>query len=86
MVGVGGFLYLTFVLHGSRRLPFALAALVAGLAISEFATAKMYQALGQNRPRLLGWSPNRWWAIAFLLVDLGLVIIGLLWPNDLPTQ
>ena len=86
LLGIGGFLYLTFVFHGSRRLPFAFAALVFGLVISEFASAKMYEALGRHRPRFLGWSPKRSWTIAFLLVDVGLVLLGLLWPNVLPTS
>jgi hypothetical protein len=87
VLGFGGFLYLAFALQGSRRLAFALAALLAGTAISEFGITRMYKVLGRPAPSLLGLSPKRSWVIsvAFLLIEGGLILIGLFWPHLIPT-
>ena len=88
VLGFDGFVYLAFALQGSRRLPFVLAALIAGTAISDFGVRKMYKVLGRPGPSLLGWSPKRSWAIsvAFLLIEGGLLLIGLFRPDLIPIQ
>jgi hypothetical protein len=85
-IGFGGFLYLAFALHGSRRLAFALAALVLGLAISDFGIRKMYKVLPRP-PGPLGWSLRRSWVIsvALLVFECGLLFIGVFRPGLIPT-
>ncbi len=88
VLGFDGFVYLAFALQGSRRLAFALAALIAGTAISECGVRKIHKVLGRPGPSLLGWSPKRSWAIsvALLLIEGGLLLIGFLRPDLLPIQ
>jgi hypothetical protein len=87
VIGFGGFLYLAFALQGSRRLAFALAALIAGTAISEVGTKKMYKVLGRPVPSLFLGSSRRSSVlfVAVLLLEAALLLIGLLWPDLIPT-
>ncbi len=87
ILGVGGFLYLAFALHGSRRLTLAFAALLAGGVISEFGLQKMLKVLGRPAPSLFLGSSKRASVLFFvvLLVEAGLLLIGLLWPDLIPT-
>ena len=86
VLGFGGFLYLAFAVQGSRRLTLAFAALVAGGVISEFGVQQMLKVLGRPGRRFLGLSPKRSLilSIAFLLIDAGFLLIGLLWPDLIP--
>jgi hypothetical protein len=86
VLGFGGFLYLAFALHGSRRLVFAFAALLAGTAILEVGTTKMYRALGRPVPSHFLGSSKRSSVIfvAVLLLETGLLLIGLLRPDLIP--
>jgi hypothetical protein len=87
VIGFGGFLYLAFALQGTRRLAFALAALIAGTAISEVGTKKMYKVLGRPVPSLFLGSSRRSSVLFFavLLLEAALLLIGLLWPDLIPT-
>ena len=82
VIGFGGFLYLAFALQGSRRLAFALAALIAGTAISEVGAKKMYEVLGRPVPSLFLGSSRRSSVlfVAVLLIEAALVLIGLFRP------
>lgn len=86
VIGFGGFLYLAFALQGNRRLAFALAALIAGTAISEVGMKKLYQVLGRPGPSLLLGSSRRSSVlfVVVLLIEAALVLIGLLRPNLIP--
>jgi hypothetical protein len=86
VLGFGGFLYLAFALHGSRRLTFGFASLLAGLVISEFGIVKMYAVLGRPAPGFLGLSPKRSLIIsaAFLVIDGAFLLIGLFRPDLIP--
>jgi hypothetical protein len=86
VLGFGGFLYLAFALHGTRRLSLAISALLAGAVISEFGVRKMYKVLGRRAPGFFGLSPKRSLVIsvAFLLINCGFLIIGLLRPDLIP--
>jgi hypothetical protein len=85
VISIGGVLYLAaFVLQGRGRLPFALAAMILGVAITEYGATKMHQIIGRQRPHFLILSPKRRWVIAFLLAEGALVFIGLFWPELMP--
>lgn len=86
VLGFGGFLYLAFALHGTRRLSLAISALLAGAVISEFGVRKMYKVLGRPAPGFFGLSPKRSLVIsvAFLLINCGFLILGLLRPDLIP--
>jgi hypothetical protein len=87
VLGFGGFLYLAFALHGTRRLSLAISALLAGAVISEFGVRKMYKVLGRPAPGFFGLSPKRssMISVAFLLINCGFLLIGLLQPDLIPT-
>jgi hypothetical protein len=87
LLGFGGFLYLAFAVHGSRRLAFAFAALLAGMAILEVGIKRVYEVLGRPVPNPLLASSKRSSVlfVAVLLVEAGLLLIGVFRPDLIPT-